>query len=155
MNMNEEEYVKSCVMMISHLKEKLKIIGETTLDMKLMIITLRGMHPIWETFITTISKNNRFLSFDKLIGNATQEESRMIFRGRIHGSNEGEPSTHVAQGKKQNSKKGNGKLYKYRIPHQYDQDSKVSRSQDMLSATIVTERVTILDIVLKSEIIRE
>ena len=59
-------------------------------DMELVIVTLRGLHPIWETFITTISNNNVLSSFDEIVGNLTQEESRMISRGRIRKHEEGE-----------------------------------------------------------------
>jgi len=43
-----------------------------------VIVTLRGLPHIWETFIT-ISNNNIFSSFDEIVGKLTQEESKMIF----------------------------------------------------------------------------
>ena len=128
--MNKGEFVQSYIMRISRLRNQLQRIGETTPNKELVIVTLRGLPPIWETFITTISKNNSFLSFDELVGKLTQEESRMISRGRIQGSKKGEPTVYVAQGKKKNGKKGKGKPSKSRRPPQSNRDSKDSRRRD-------------------------
>ena len=103
--MNKGEAFKSYIMRISHLRDQLQRDGENVSDREIVVVTLIGILPIWETFITTISNNNGFPSFDELVGKFTQEESRMISRGRIQGSNEGEPTTYVAQGNKNNAKK--------------------------------------------------
>ena len=63
-------------------------------------MTLRGLPPVWETFITTIRNNKSFLSFVELVGNITQEESRMISRGIIHKHGEEEPTAFATQDKK-------------------------------------------------------
>jgi len=70
---------------------------------ELVIVTLRGLPPIWETFITTISNNNNFLSFDETVEKLTQEGSRMISRGKIQ-KHEGEPTAFVTHNKKKKGK---------------------------------------------------
>lgn len=127
MKMDKGESMQSYIMRISHLRDQFQRIGETTPDRELVIVTLRGLPPIWETFITTISNNNSFSSFDELVGKLTQVESRMISRGRIQGPNEGEPTAFVAQGKKNNAKKRKGNPSKSRRPPQSNWDSKDSR----------------------------
>jgi len=84
----------------------LQRVGESVPNRELVSVTLRGLHPIWETFITTIRKNNILLSFDEIVGNLTQEELRMISRGRIQKHEEGEPATFIAHDKKKNKGKG-------------------------------------------------
>jgi len=71
MNMNKRESVQSYIMRISRLKDQLQRVGETVPDRELVIVTLGGFPPIWETFITTISNNNAFLSFDEIVGKLT------------------------------------------------------------------------------------
>ena len=73
---------------------------ESMSDRELVLIALQGLPPIWEKFITTISNNDKFLTFDELIVKCAQEETRMISRGRIQKHEEGVPSTFVAQDKK-------------------------------------------------------
>jgi len=72
MKMNTREIVKSYIMRISNLKDQLQRVREIVPDMELVIVTLRGLLPIWETSITAISNNNNFSSFDKLVGKLTQ-----------------------------------------------------------------------------------
>jgi len=76
--------VKSYIMRISRLKDKLQRVGETMSDMELVIVTLRGLPPIGETF-------------DEIVRNLTHEESRMISRGMIQKHEEGEPIVFVTQ----------------------------------------------------------
>ena len=127
MNMNKGEFVYSYITKIPRLRDQLQRIVETTPDRKLVIVTLIGLPSILETFITTISNNNSFPSFDELVGKLTQQELRMISRGIIQGPNEGEPTTFIVQGKKKNEKKGKGNPSKSRRPPQSKQDSKDSR----------------------------
>lgn len=70
------------------------------------MVTLQGLPPILETFITTLSNNNLFPTFDELIGKRTQEDIRMIGIGKIQKREEGEPFTFFTQDKK---KKGKGR----------------------------------------------
>ena len=67
----------------------------------------------------------------------------MIYRGRIQEPNEGESTAFVAQGKKKNAKKGKGKPSKSRRPPQPIKIPRIQEGEiEMLSATIVIERVT-------------
>lgn len=59
-----------------------------------------------ETFINTIRNNNVLLSFYEIVGNITQEESRMISKARIQKHEEGEPVTFVTLKKKKKGKCG-------------------------------------------------
>eukprot|EP00253_Pinus_taeda_P032761 PITA_32761 len=104
--MNKGEFVQSYITRISRLRDQLQRVGEIVFDMELVIITLRGLPPIWETFINTISNNIVLPSFDEIVGKLTQEESRMISRGRIQKHEEGEPAKFVTQNKKKKGKGG-------------------------------------------------
>ena len=98
--------IQSYIMRISCIINQLQRVGEDVPDMELVVVTLRGLPPIWETFITTISNTNFLPSFDEIVGKLTQEESRMIARGRIQKHKEGEPIAYNAHEKKK--KKGKG-----------------------------------------------
>ena len=93
-------------MRISHLRDQLQRVGEIVSDRELVIVTLRSLPPIWETFFTTISNNNSFLSFDEIVGKLAQEQSRMVSRGRIQKHEEGEPVAFVTHNKKKKAKGG-------------------------------------------------
>lgn len=46
MKMNKGEFVQSCIMRISRLKDQLQRVGEIVADKELVIVTLRGIHII-------------------------------------------------------------------------------------------------------------
>ena len=71
MNMSKWEFVKSYIMRISRLRDQLQRVGENVSDRELIVVTLRGLPPIWETFITTINNNNVFMSFDEIVRKLT------------------------------------------------------------------------------------
>eukprot|EP00253_Pinus_taeda_P002451 PITA_02451 len=102
--MNKGEVVQSYIMRISFLRDQLQRVGESVLDRELVIVTLRGLPPLWETFITTISNKNVLPSFDEMVGEITQEESWMVSRGRIQKHEEGELDAYISHDKKK--KKG-------------------------------------------------
>ena len=104
--MNKGESMQSYIMRISRLRDQLQRVGESVLDKELVIMILRGLPHIWETFITTISNNNVLPSFDELVGKLTYEESRMISRGRIQKHEEVESVAFITNDKKK--KKGKG-----------------------------------------------
>lgn len=118
--MKKGETVQSYFMRISQLKDQLFSSREITSDREIVLIALGGLAPIWDTFITTIRKNDMFPSFDELMGNCTQEETKMISRGRIKKQEEGEPTTFVSQGKK---RKGRGRPSNSRNPTPTSKDS--------------------------------
>jgi len=66
MKMNKGEFVQSNTMRISRLRDQFQRVGETVSNRQFVIMTLIGLPPIWETFITTISNNNVYPSFDEL-----------------------------------------------------------------------------------------
>jgi len=51
----------------------------------------------WAAFITTINNNDKFPTFHERLGKCSQEEVKMISRGRIPKHEEGEPT---AEGRK-------------------------------------------------------
>ena len=55
---NKGEFVQSYIMRISRLRDQLQRVGESVSNRELVIVNLRGLPPILETFITTISNNN-------------------------------------------------------------------------------------------------
>ena len=69
-------------------------------------MNLRGIPLVWETFITTIGNNNFLPSFAEIFGKITQEESRMIARGRIQKHEEGEPIAYIAHDERKREKGG-------------------------------------------------
>lgn len=71
---------------------------------ELVVVTLRGLPPIWEIFITTISNKNVLPKFNEIVGKLTQEESRMIARRRIQKHEEGEPTTYITYDKRKKEK---------------------------------------------------
>lgn len=73
-------------------------------DRELVVATLIGLPPIWETFITTIDNNNFLPSFGEIVEKLTQEESRMIERGRIKNHEEGEPAAYITDEKRKKEK---------------------------------------------------
>ena len=104
--MNKGEVVQSYIMRISHLRDQLQRVGQNVSDRELVVVTLRGLPPIWETFITTISNSNVLPSFDEIVGKLTQEESKMIARGRIQKHEEGEPIAYTTHDKRKKEKGG-------------------------------------------------
>jgi len=89
-----------------HLRVQLQRVGENVSDRELVVVTRRGLPPIWETFITTISNNNVLPLFDEIVGKLTQEELRMIARGRIQKHEEGELAAYITHEKRKKAKGG-------------------------------------------------
>lgn len=54
MKMIKGETVPTYIMMILRLKDPLQRVGEILPDRDLVVVTLRGLPPVLETFITTI-----------------------------------------------------------------------------------------------------
>ena len=106
MKMNKGVSVQSYIMRISRLRDQLQRVGEAIHDRELVIVTHTGFPLIWETFITTISNKNTLSSLDEIVGKLTQEESRMISRGRLQKHEEGELTALVTHNKKKKGKGG-------------------------------------------------
>eukprot|EP00253_Pinus_taeda_P006149 PITA_06149 len=118
--MNKGETIQSYVIGISCLRDQLHRVGENVSDRELVVVTLRGLPPIWETFITKISNNNFLPTFDEIIGKLMQEESRMIARGRIQKHEEGEPAAYITHDKKKKTKGENNKKHHYNTRSNYN-----------------------------------
>ena len=71
--MNKGEVVQSYIMRLCHLRDQLHRVGENVPHREQVVVNLRGLPPILETFITTISNSNLLLSFDEIVGKLTQE----------------------------------------------------------------------------------
>lgn len=91
-------------MRISQLKDQLLTASEIVSNRELVLITLGGLPMNWDTFITTISNNGKFPTFDEILSKYTQEETRMISTRRTQKHEEGEPTTFATQGKKKKEK---------------------------------------------------
>lgn len=97
---NKGETVQSYFIRIYQLKDQLLTFEEPMFDRDGMLVALGGLPLIRETFITTIRKNDKFPTFDELIGKCTQEETRMIFRGRSQKHEKGEPTTFLLEARR-------------------------------------------------------
>lgn len=98
--------MQSYIMRVSQLRDQFQTIGETISDKYFVMITLQGIPPIWETFITTIRKKNGLPKFDELIGQCTQEETKMTSQESVQNHEEGEPYAFSTKYKK---RKGRGR----------------------------------------------
>ena len=66
--------------------DKLKSSGDNLEEKDLVITTLNGLPPSWESFIQNISGRTKLPKFDKLWADCTQEETRIAARQRLHGT---------------------------------------------------------------------
>ena len=67
--MNKGETIQAYFMRISKIKDQLSTLCEVVSDKELVLIMLGDLPSSWETFITTISNNDKFPTFDKVLGN--------------------------------------------------------------------------------------
>ena len=86
MKMTKSENIVSYFMRITELWDKLKSSGDNIEEKDLVMTTLNGISPSWESFIQIISGRTKFPKFDKLWADCTQEEMRIAVRQRIHGT---------------------------------------------------------------------
>ena len=77
MKMTKSENISSCFMRIIELRDKLKSSGDNIEEKDLVMTTLNGLPPYWDSFIQTISGRTKFPKFDKLWEKCTQEETRI------------------------------------------------------------------------------
>ncbi len=101
--MNKGETIQAYFLKMTKIKNQLSTIGVVAPDKEMVLITLGGLPPVWETFITTINNINIIPTFDELMRKCLQEEASMISRGRIS-HHEGESIAFSAYNKR---KKGN------------------------------------------------
>ena len=112
--MTKSENIASYFMRIIELWDKLKSSGDNLEEKDLVMITLNGLPPSWESFIQTISGRTKLPKFDKLWADCTQEETRIAARQRLHGTQLEENQAFVSH-----TKKGKGRGRKpYNHKHQ-------------------------------------
>ena len=66
MKMTKSESISSYFMRITKLKDNLRSTGEPIEDKELVVTTLNGLPPSWESFIQTISGRTKLPKFDRL-----------------------------------------------------------------------------------------
>ena len=108
MKMTKSENIASYFMRITELRDKLNSSGDSLEEKDLVMTTLNGIPPYWESFIQTISGRTKFPKFDKLWEECTQEETLIVARQRLHGTQPKENQAFVSH-----AKKGKGRVRKY------------------------------------------
>ena len=102
--MIKSESITSYFIRIVELRDKLRTNGDNIEDKELVMTTLNGLPPSWESFIQTISGRTTLPKFDRLWANCTQEETWITARQRLHG-----PQVEENETFKTHAKKGKGK----------------------------------------------
>ena len=106
-------------MRITELRDNMKTSGDNFEEKDLVMTTLNGLPPSWESFIKTISGQTKLPKFDKLWAKCTHEETRIAARQRLHGIQPEENQAFVLH-----TKKGKGRGRKpYIHKHQYKRSS--------------------------------
>ena len=100
MKMTKSENIASYFMRITELRDKIKSSGDNLEEKDLVMTTLNGLPPSWESFIQTISGRTKLPKFDKLWAECTQEETRIAARQRLHGTQPKENQAFVSHTKK-------------------------------------------------------
>ena len=86
LKMSRSESISSYFMRISELKNQLSTIGDPVNDKELVMNTLNGLPPSWETFIQSLVGKPKLPEFDRIWAVCMQEETRLAARSRIHGT---------------------------------------------------------------------
>ena len=71
MKMTKSKDIASYFMRITELRDKLKSSGDNLEENDLLMTTLNGLPPSWESFIQTISGRTKLPKFDKLWAKCT------------------------------------------------------------------------------------
>ena len=100
MKMIKSKSIPSYFMRITELWDKLKSSGENLEEKDLVMTTLNGLPPSWDSFIQTISGRTKLPKFDKLWPECTQEETRIAACQRLHGTQPEENQTFISHAKK-------------------------------------------------------
>ena len=98
--MTEFEDIASYFMRIIELWDKLNSSGDNLEEKDLVMTTLNGLPPYWESFIQTISGRTKFPKLDNLWEECTQEETRITTLQRLHGTQPEENQVFVSHAKK-------------------------------------------------------
>ena len=87
-------------MRIIELTDMLRSSGESIDDNNLIMTTLNGFPTSWESFIQTISGRTKLPKFDRLWVDCTHEETRIVARQRLHGTQPEETQSFMVHAKK-------------------------------------------------------
>ena len=98
--MTKSENIASYFMRIRELRDKLKSSGDNLEEKDLIMTTVNGLPPSWESFIQTISGQTKLPKFDKLWIECTREETRIAAYQRLHGTQLEETQAFVSHSKK-------------------------------------------------------
>ena len=93
-------------MRINELWDKLRCSGDNLEEKHLVMTTLNGLPPYWDSFIQTISGRTKFPKFDKLWKECTREETRITTRQRLPGAQPKDNQAFISHAKKD---KGRGR----------------------------------------------
>ena len=107
MKMIKSESIASYFMRTTKLRDKLRTSGHHIEYKELIMTTLNGIPPSWESFIQTISGRTKLPKFGRLWIDCTQEETRIVARQRLLGPQVEENQAFIAH-----VKKGKGKRKK-------------------------------------------
>ena len=97
--MMKSKNIASYFMRIIELRDRLKSSRDNLVEKDLVMTTLNGLPPFWESYIQTISGRTKLPKFDKLWAECTQEETRITERQRLHGTQPKETQAFVAHAK--------------------------------------------------------
>ena len=100
MKMIKSELIASYLIRIIELRDKLRTSGDNIDEKELVMTTLNGLPPSWESFIQTISGRTKLPKFDRLWEDCTQEETRSAARQRLHGPQAEENQAFITHAKK-------------------------------------------------------
>ena len=103
--MSKSGPIASYFMRIIELRDKLRPSGEPIDDKELIITTLNGLPTSSESFIQTISGRTKLPKFDRLWADCTHEETRIVARQRLHGTQPEVNQAFMAHAKKGKEKK--------------------------------------------------
>ena len=116
--MTKHENIAPYFMRILELRDKLKSSGHNLEEKDLVMTTLNGLPPSWESFIQTIGGQTKLSKFDKLWAECTQEETRKAACQILHSAQPEENQVFISH-----TKKGKGRGRKPYIHNHQDKRS--------------------------------
>ena len=129
--MTKFENIASYFMRITEFRDKLKSSGDNLEEKDLVMTTLNGLPPSWESFIQTISGQTKLPKFDKLWAECIQKETRIAARQRLHGTQPRENQAFISHAKKGKAK--GRKFHKYKHQARRSSSSPDQRGKKDLS----------------------
>lgn len=103
--MTRNDTIASYFMKISQLRDQLQVIDEVISEKELVTTTLNGLTNSWDSFVSGICAKKEVPKFEELWTACTQEESRVISKGKIQRSDEGDSQAYTKHFKKAGRRK--------------------------------------------------